>query len=275
MEIGNMIKKIRVAQKLSQSDLSKLANLSPSYLSKVENGYQIPSINTLEVLSKALNTDLIINLAASNDLLSFENEKAIYNKANNAINDLLLSSGITSTNEINKPVSESSIVPKVFIPYSHEDEKHKLWVKKLSDELMRKGVDVIVDIYDTKAGSNIIYWMQKSISKAKYVIPIYTPTYCEKAMSGKGGVGFEHTIITQELFNSINENEKIIPIIRKGDSESSIPPFARPLLHIDFRNDTEFETKLVELLRILHNEPKYIKPKIGENPFKSLKHEHK
>ena len=39
---------------------------------------------------------------------------------------------------------------KVFVSYSHDDEKHKEWVYKLSCDLVKNGIDTILDQWDLK-----------------------------------------------------------------------------------------------------------------------------
>jgi hypothetical protein len=61
-------------------------------------------------------------------------------------------------------------------------------------------------------------------------------------------------------------NEKIIPILREGTTEESIPIFMQQFIHIDTRNDENFENSYNDLVREIHNEPEIRKPKIGKKP---------
>jgi transcriptional regulator with XRE-family HTH domain len=54
MNYGNAIRTIRTLKGISQVDLSGSSKLSKSYLSKIESGAQIPSIESLEQIAKAL-----------------------------------------------------------------------------------------------------------------------------------------------------------------------------------------------------------------------------
>ena len=58
MIIGERLRDIREHQQLLQSDLGKRAGLFESYISRVENGRIIPSLETLEKLSRALQVPL-------------------------------------------------------------------------------------------------------------------------------------------------------------------------------------------------------------------------
>lgn len=54
MVLGNRIRNIRVARKVSQSDLAKWTRLKHGYISRVETGHVIPSVEALEKMAHAL-----------------------------------------------------------------------------------------------------------------------------------------------------------------------------------------------------------------------------
>jgi transcriptional regulator with XRE-family HTH domain len=58
MFIGDRIRAIREAKKLSQGDIEERSGLLRSYLSRVENGHTVPSVETLEKLARALEVPL-------------------------------------------------------------------------------------------------------------------------------------------------------------------------------------------------------------------------
>ena len=98
---------------------------------------------------------------------------------------------------------------------------------------------------------------------------ICTDQYVKKANSGVGGVGYEKMIITSDLIKNIDSN-KFIPIIRQKGTHN-VPTFLKTKLFIDFSLDDNYEFSYDELIRTLHNSPLYVKPKIGNNPFKEIK----
>jgi hypothetical protein len=51
--------------------------------------------------------------------------------------------------------------PKVFISYSHDDMEHKLWVKELATLLRSHGVDIILDQWDLRLGSDLAFLWSK------------------------------------------------------------------------------------------------------------------
>jgi transcriptional regulator with XRE-family HTH domain len=54
MVIGDRLRELRERKKLSQGDIEKRTGLIRCYVSRVENGHTIPSIETLEKLAHAL-----------------------------------------------------------------------------------------------------------------------------------------------------------------------------------------------------------------------------
>lgn len=58
MVIGERLKALREEKKLSQGDVEKRTGLLRCYISRVENGHTVPSVETLEKLARALELPL-------------------------------------------------------------------------------------------------------------------------------------------------------------------------------------------------------------------------
>jgi transcriptional regulator with XRE-family HTH domain len=54
MIIGERLRALREERKLSQGDIEKKTGLLRCYLSRVENGHTVPSVETLEKMARAL-----------------------------------------------------------------------------------------------------------------------------------------------------------------------------------------------------------------------------
>lgn len=120
--------------------------------------------------------------------------------------------------------------------------------------------------YYLKPGKNLPHFVENSISRAERIIIVFTPNYKLKADKRAGGVGYEYSIMNAELYNNQSTNEKIIPVLRRGTKEESIPAFMQQFIHIDTGNDDNFENSYVDLLREIYNEPAIQKPKLGAKP---------
>ncbi len=58
MEIGNRLRTLREERKLSQGDVEERTGLKRCYTSRVENGYTVPNIFTLEKYAEAFDVPL-------------------------------------------------------------------------------------------------------------------------------------------------------------------------------------------------------------------------
>jgi transcriptional regulator with XRE-family HTH domain len=58
MLIGDRLRALRDAKKLSQGDIEERTGLLRSYISRIENGHTIPSVETLEKWARALEVPL-------------------------------------------------------------------------------------------------------------------------------------------------------------------------------------------------------------------------
>ncbi len=58
MLIGDRLRAIREAKKLSQGDIEKRCGLLRAYISRVEHGHTVPSVETLEKFARALEVPL-------------------------------------------------------------------------------------------------------------------------------------------------------------------------------------------------------------------------
>jgi hypothetical protein len=167
---------------------------------------------------------------------------------------------------LNSPTRSKERKPIVFISYSWDNNEHKEWVLSLADKLCTDGIDVILDRYYLKPGSNLPHFVENNLNKADRIIIIFTKNYKLKADRRTGGVGYEYSIMNVELYKNQTTNEKIIPILREGSTEESIPTFMQQFIHIDTRNDENFENSYKDLIREIYNEPEIQKPKIGTKP---------
>jgi transcriptional regulator with XRE-family HTH domain len=58
MVIGDKLKELREAKKLSQGDIEKRTGLLRCYISRVENGHTVPSVDTLEKMARTGSSDV-------------------------------------------------------------------------------------------------------------------------------------------------------------------------------------------------------------------------
>ena len=170
---------------------------------------------------------------------------------------------------IQKPNPENQISdegPTVFISYSWDNEDHKNWVLNLANNLVKEGVNVLLDRYELRLGKNLPHFVETSIKKADRILIVFTPNYKLKAEKRSGGVGYEYSIMNADLYKNQTTNERIIPILKEGQQVDSIPEFMHQYIHLDMRSDENLENSFSDLLREIYDEPEVVKPKLGTKP---------
>lgn len=138
---------------------------------------------------------------------------------------------------------------KVFISYSWDSEEHKNKVQLLVEKLRHDGINVIYD-GDLKLGDRLFDFMEQSIIDSDFVLFVCSPDYKERADKKTGGVGYENTIISREIYHSHNER-KFVPILFSGSWSESVPMWAIGKLGIDFRNQENVDQEYGVLLKSL------------------------
>ena len=99
----------------------------------------------------------------------------------------------------------------VFISYSWDSEDHVQWVRRLVKRLSSENIQVVFDETHFKLGDPLPAMMDEAITKCEYVLFVCTPQYKKKADERYGGVVYEDTIITGEIFEEQN-HRKYIPV---------------------------------------------------------------
>ena len=175
---------------------------------------------------------------------------------------------IAESFEKDEPKVKSEIIetPKVFISYSWDNEDHKNWVLNLSKRLIENGIEVLLDRYELQGGKNVTHFMDRALEEADKVLVIFTPNYKLKADKRQGGVGYEYSILNNDIYSNIADNSKYIPVLKEGNMENSVPAFIRQFIAIDMRDNSQYEEKIKELTLTLYNKPIIEKPKLGKIP---------
>ena len=140
--------------------------------------------------------------------------------------------------------------PTVFISYSWDDEDHKRWVAKLATELRKGGAEARLDQWHTELGDPLPTFMTNEIRDNDFVLVVCTPSYRRKSDQGKGGVGYEGSIMTAEVAASGN-HRKYIPVLARGLWEDAAPSWLKGKRFADLSNESAYEENREDLLKTL------------------------
>lgn len=140
--------------------------------------------------------------------------------------------------------------PKVFISYSWDSLEHRTWVLQLADELIRHGMQVIIDKYSLLLGEEITKFIERGIRESDVFLMICSTNYTERANQRIGGVGLE-TVIGSNTFLQARESKKYIPVVRNNlnPSASKLPTYVGSTLYIDMDTESWRSEPLQLLLR--------------------------
>lgn len=156
--------------------------------------------------------------------------------------------------------------PRVFISYSHDSSAHKQWVAQFAGDLVRHGVDAILDQWDVGPGDDLARFMETGVTRSDRVLVICTDEYIRKADAGEGGVGYEKMIVTAELVQDLG-TDRFIPVIRNVSGVTNAPKFLGVRMYVDLSDEASRDEEFEKLLRELHHAPAAVKPPLGHNPF--------
>lgn len=142
-------------------------------------------------------------------------------------------------------------------------------VRNWADRLIADGVDVLLDQYDLKEGQDKNSFMERMVSdpSVTHVLMICDRGYAEKADARKAGVGTESQIISQEVYNRV-EQSKFIPIVCEfsPDDVPYVPTFAKSRIWLNFSTPELANNNWEQLIRVLFGKPLLQKPALGKPP---------
>lgn len=156
--------------------------------------------------------------------------------------------------------------PVVFISYAWDDDSHKDWVRKLSDDLRATyGVYTLLDQYN-RGGANLIEFMRNGIKKSKRVLIIGSPLYAKKLDRGLAtGAVFEDNIINAEIYNGFGK-DKFIPVLRRGTFKTSFGSIIGTNVGYDMSGDDKYDEVIEALAADLWDDPEVVAPELAPKP---------
>jgi small GTP-binding protein len=144
-----------------------------------------------------------------------------------------------------------------FVSYSWDDDKHKRWVYQLATDLRNAGLDVVFDRWELIPGANPARFMER-IAESNFITVVGTPGYSDRyknRLDAGTGVAAEMDLINDRMIGTEAQKSSVMPILRSGDKTASFPPFLRPRLYSDFKDDNFYFVGLFDLVLALYSIP--------------------
>lgn len=142
----------------------------------------------------------------------------------------------------------------VFISYAWESDAFRTQVKALCAYLRANGVTVVIDFDHALKPPDVGWpvWMQQSIEDAAVVLVVcsasYKPRFEKRAPTTSGkGVAWEGAVITQDLYNAAQRNNKFYPIFPDPFNFDHCPKALEP-----WSNGHAFPSKQADVLALVH-----------------------
>lgn len=259
-------------------DLNKAFQI-PNALQEFTKRIQQP-LEFVETIQKVLKPWNLEHFVPKLETEAFQSNNVKVNKSTAIIdeNSKTIEGGINRENEeadklydARKKALEESILgkipedhPVVFISYSWDSEEHKNWVLKLSEDLSKKGIYVLLDQY-LEDGSMLPAYMDLGLDRANKVLIIGTEKYKMKCYEPSSGVAFEDCIIRNNISQNIG-TKKFIACLRHGDFKKSFPIYIGTNKGHNFSKDENYDRELDSLCRAIYGKPLHQRPKLGEIP---------
>lgn len=157
---------------------------------------------------------------------------------------------------------------KVFISYSHENERTKEYVKKLADRLEEyEEVKVILDQYELELGHDMNNFMETAVREADKILVVCDESYKKKADTREFGAGIETQIISPKVYSSVKQT-KVVPLVI--DEFSNVPEYLGSRYGIEIINYDLSENKLKEIMCGVLDYKEIEPPKKTKSFFKEM-----
>ena len=159
--------------------------------------------------------------------------------------------------------------PQIFISYAWSSKEYEQKVLDFASRLKSDGIQVILDKWLMKPGSDTIDFMEQCVKNpsVNFVLMLLDKTYTEKADGRRGGVGIETQIISAQVYKDVSQ-EKFIPIIFDRDDNGRIyvPVYLNTRYYFDMTKDNRDE-EYVKLVKTLYGRQMYHEPELGTKPI--------
>lgn len=171
-----------------------------------------------------------------------------------------------------KPRSGTAESPRVFITYSHDDERHRALVREFATFLRTgAGIDVRLDQWADDGRRDWSLWAIEQLTEADFVLVIASPDYKRRAEGTEvphlgRGAQFEAAMIRDNLTQDLpRATRRILPVVLPGRRVEEIPSFLNAHSTTRYEIDEFTLDGVADLLVAFTGVPRFALPEIG--PF--------
>ncbi|WIY05121.1 TIR domain-containing protein [Amycolatopsis mongoliensis] len=160
--------------------------------------------------------------------------------------------------------------PRVFVTYSHDDERHRDLVREFATFLRAEvGIDVRLDQWADDGRRDWSLWAVEQLTEADFVLVIASPDYKRRAEGTEvphlgRGAQFEAAMIRDNITQDLpRATRRILPVVLPGRRVEEIPAFLNA--HSTTRYEIEEFTMdgVAELLVAFTGVARFALPEIG------------
>ena len=157
-------------------------------------------------------------------------------------------------------VEEKNITcPSCFISYAWGEAAHERWVEKtLATDLQKAGIEVILDRWETAIGDSLPRYVEK-LEYCDRVIVVGTPEYRDKYENKNEQRGYvvaaEVDLISVRLLGTEAQKSSVLPLLRSGEKETSLPPLLQGRISADLRDIEQYFVTAFDLILDLYQIP--------------------
>lgn len=167
--------------------------------------------------------------------------------------------------------------PSVFICYAHDTPRHKEYAMEFADLLVRNGVDVCMDQYESASRKGWDVWAFQNIKAADFIVVLASPI-CREAFDGEidgrehPGIRSEARVVNELLHTRRDEwTPKVLPVVLPHELVDNIPRILQPWTTDHYEVDELSVEGIDELLRAMTGTPRHVRPPLGQLPPAVLK----
>src|ERR1700736_3993021 len=158
---------------------------------------------------------------------------------------------------------------RVFISYAWGDDEYRTLVKRLAARLRQDGIDARLDAWHLE-GLTIPEFMSREVRNADKILAICSPQYRQKVHAMEdgqriSGAGWESMLVTSNIWASLGDRNKILPVLFRGAWREAAPDVLIALPYFDLSNMATFEANYRDLLRSLAGQNAPVPP-LGRVP---------